>query len=203
VDTTPNKVLSNFTVSSNRTLSLTDADGSFQRKDYVSGNQETLGFSDFGIQVDLASDYDPSNSLDGTDVEIAANRDLQVGADNDINHQLQLGISSVTANGLRISGSAVVDIDQARAAITSLDRATDMVNQERSYLGSMQNRLSFTMSNLASQTQNIEASRSSIQDADFASEAMNLSRSQILSQSSSAMLAQANALTQNILGLLR
>jgi len=104
---------------------------------------------------------------------------------------------------LRISGSAVVDIDQARAAITSLDHATDMVNQERSYLGSMQNRLSFTMSNLASQTQNIEASRSSIQDADFASEAMNLSRSQILSQSSSAMLAQANALTQNILGLLR
>ena len=78
-----------------------------------------------------------------------------------------------------------------------------MVNQERSYLGSMQNRSSFVMSNLASQTQNIEAARAAIQDADFASEAMNLSRSQILSQSSSAMLAQANALTQNILGLLR
>ena len=203
VDSAPDQVLSNFTVSSNRALSLTDADGNSQRKDYVSSNQETLGFSDFGIQVDLASDYDPSNSLHGKGVEIAAGRDLQVGADNDINHQLQLGISSVTANGLRISGSAVVDIDQARAAITSLDHATDMVNQERSYLGSMQNRLSFTMSNLASQIQNIEASRSSIQDADFASEAMNLSRSQILSQSSSAMLAQANALTQNILGLLR
>jgi hypothetical protein len=72
VDTIPNKVLSNFTVSSNRTLSLTAADGNSQRKDYVSSNQETLGFSDFGIQVDLASAYNPSSGLDGTDIEIAA-----------------------------------------------------------------------------------------------------------------------------------
>ena len=78
-----------------------------------------------------------------------------------------------------------------------------MVNQERSYLGSMQNRLAFTMSNLTSQTQNIEVSRSSIQDTDFASEAMDLTKAQILSQSSSAVLSQANALTQNLLSLLR
>ena len=97
---------------------------------------------------------------------------------------------------------SVVDIDQARAA-TSLDTAIDVVNQEQSYLASEQNRLAFTMSNLTNQTQNIEASRSSIQDADFASEAMNLTKAQILSQSSSAMLAQANALTQNLLSLLR
>ena len=81
MDTIPNKVLSNFTVSSNRTLSLADADGNSQRKDYVSSNQETLGFSDFGIQVDLASAYNPSSGLDGTNVEITASRDLQVGAE--------------------------------------------------------------------------------------------------------------------------
>ena len=97
---------------------------------------ETLNFSDFGIQVDLDSVYVPGSRLDGTDMEIAASRDLQVGADNDVNHQLKLGISSVTASGLRIDGSQVVDIDQSRAAITSLDNATDMVNQERSYLSS-------------------------------------------------------------------
>jgi len=112
-------------------------------------------------------------------------------------------ISSVTANGLRIDGSQVVDIDQSRAAITSLDNATDMVNQERSYLGSMQNRLAFTMSNLSSQTQNIEASRSSIEDADFAAEAADLAKNQILAQSATAMLAQASAISQNILSLLR
>ena len=79
----------------------------------------------------------------------------------------------------------------------------DMINQERSYLGSMQNRLAFTMSNLTSQTQNIEASRSSIQDTDFAADAADLAKNQILAQSATAMLAQASAISQNILSLLR
>ena len=124
-------------------------------------------------------------------------------ADNDANHQLKLDITSVTASGSEIEDESVVDINQARSAIASSDAAIDVVNQERSYLASEQNRLAFTLSNLTSQTQNIEASRSSIQDADFASEAMNLTKAQILSQSSSAVLAQANALTQNLLSLLR
>ena len=96
-----------------------------------------------------------------------------------------------------------MDIDQARAAITSLDHATDMVNQDRSNLDSRQNRLTFTMSNLTSKTQNVEASRSSIQDADFAADAAELVKHQILAQSAMAMLAQAGALPQNILSLLR
>jgi len=119
----------------------------------------------------------------------------------DVNHQLKLGITSVTASGLEIGNESVVDIDQARAA-TSLDTAIDVVNQERSYLASEQNRLAFTMSNLASQTQNIESSRSSIQDVDFASDVASLAKNQILAQSATAMLAQANAISQNILSLI-
>ena len=61
----------------------------------------------------------------------------------------------------------------------------------------------FTASNLNNQTQDIEASRSSIQDADFAAEAMELTENQILTQSATAMLAQASAIPQNILSLLR
>ena len=108
----------------------------------------------------------------------------------------------MTSSGLEIEDESVLGIDQVRAAMM-LDTAIDVVNEVRSYLASEQNRLAFTMSNLTGQIQNIEASRSSIQDADFASEAMNLTKAQILSQSSSAMLAQANTLTQNILSLLR
>ena len=67
----------------------------------------------------------------------------------------------------------------------------------------MQNRLAFTMFNLTSQTQNIESSRSSIEDADFAAEATDLAKNQILAQSATAMLAQASAISQNILSLLR
>ena len=102
---------------------LTDENGNSQSLDYTAGNSETLNFSDFGIQVNLDGTYDASNGLDGKSIEIAANRDLQVGADNDINHQLQLGICSVTTSGLRIDSSQVLDIDQARTAITSLDHA--------------------------------------------------------------------------------
>ena len=187
-----------FTIPETRRLTITDENGVQQSLQYQVG--DALDFSEFGIELDIAGSY--SGGLDGTQVEISPNRDLQIGADNDANHQLQLGISSVTANGLKIDGSQVVDIDQARAAITSLDHATDMVNQERSYLGSMQNRLAFTMSNLISQTQNIEASRSSIEDADFAAEAADLAKNQILAQSATAMLAQASAISQNVLGLL-
>ena len=69
--------------------------------------------------------------------------------------------------------------------------------------GSEQNKLQFTMSNLSSNIQNIEASRSSIEDADFAAEAADLAKNQILAQSATAMLAQASAIWQNILGLCR
>ena len=107
---------------------MTDENGAQQSLQYQVGSDTPLDFSEFGIELDIADSY--SDGLNGTQIEISPNRDLQVGADNDANHQLQLVISSVTANGLRIDGSQVVDIDQARAAITSLDHATDMVNQE-------------------------------------------------------------------------
>ena len=123
-------------------------------------------------------------------------------SDNDVNHQLKLGINSVTPSGLEIEDESILGIDQVRTAMM-LDTAIDVVNEVRSYLASEQNRLAFTMSNLTGQIQNIEASRSSIQDADFVSETIDLAKAQILSQSSSVMLAQANASTQKVLSLLR
>ena len=93
-------------------------------------------------------------------------------------------------------------VDRARWAITRLDHATNELNRERSYVGSEQNKLQFTMSNLSSNIQSIESSRSSIEDVDFAAEAADLAKNQILAQSGTAMLAQAAAISQNILGLL-
>ena len=71
------------------------------------------------------------------------------------------------------------------------------------YHGYDSNKLQFTMSNLSNNIQNIEASRSSIEDADFAAEAADLAKNQILAQSATAMLVQASAISQNILSLLR
>ena len=70
-------------------------------------------------------------------------------------------------------------------------------------MGSEQNKLQFTMSNLSSNIQNIEASRSSIEDADFSAEAADLAKNQILAQSATAMLAQASSISQDILSLIR
>ena len=70
----------------------------------------------------------------------------------------------------------VLSVDDARTAITAIDHAIDEVNRERSYIGSEQNKLQFTMSNLTSQTQSIEAARSSIQDTDFAADAAELAK---------------------------
>jgi len=96
----------------------------------------------------------------------------------------------------------VGSVDAARSAVTHLDAAIDEINRERSYVGSEQNKLQFTMSNLSNNIQNIEASRSSIEDADFAAEAADLAKNQILAQSATAMLAQAAMISQNFLGLL-
>ena len=138
---------------------------------------------------------------------------MQIGADNDINNQHEFSIMNATANGLDLHGEHSGDsgtpkdvnvrsVDNARNAVTRLDHAIDEVNRERSYIGSEQNKLQFTMSNLTSNIQSIESARSSIEDVDFAAEAADLAKNQILAQSGTAMLAQAAAISQNILGLL-
>ena len=127
---------------------------------------------------------------------------IQIGADNDINNQHEFSIMNADATGLNLNDDKVLTVANARTAITALDGAIDELNRERSYVGSEQNKLQFTMSNLTSNIQSIESARSSIEDVDFAAEAADLAKNQILAQSGTAMLAQAAAISQNILGLL-
>lgn len=101
---------------------------------------------------------------------------------------------------------ASVDISTqagAQKAIGIIDKAIDQVNASRSDLGAANNRLDFTVSNLSNISEKTSAARSRITDADFAAETANLSRSQVLQQAASAMLAQSNARPQQVLSLLR
>ena len=143
-----------------------------------------------------------SFNIDGPADNIRGHWRVQIGADNDVNNQHEFSITNATANGLDLDTDNVTTVDSARDAITAIDHAIDEINRERSYIGSEQNKLQFTMSNLTSNVQSIEAARSSIEDVDFAAEAANLAKNQILAQSGTAMLAQAAAISQNILGLL-
>ena len=91
----------------------------------------------------------------------------------------------------------------AQLAIQQMDSALTQVNTARGNLGALQNRFTSVVASLTATSENLSASRGRIQDADFAKETANLTRAQILQQAGTAMLAQANAVPQNVLSLLR
>jgi flagellin len=103
-------------------------------------------------------------------------------------------------------GTAVGDLKtaaNASAALTKIDNAIGKVSDERASLGANQNRLEHKINNLNVAVENLSASESRIRDTDMASEMMSFTRSQILSQAGTAMLAQANQAPQGVLSLLR
>ena len=92
---------------------------------------------------------------------------------------------------------------EAQTLMSAVDGALDFFSTQRATMGAVQNRLETTVANGQATAENLAASRSRIQDADYASETAALTRSQILQQAGVAMLAQANALPNNVLALLR
>ncbi|PUA26384.1 MAG: flagellin [Cellvibrio sp. 79] len=112
-------------------------------------------------------------------------------------------ISSGGAFGAAIASISIDTQANAQKAIKVIDNALTTINDVRSELGAVNNRLDFTVSNLANISEKTSSARSRITDADFAAETANLSRSQVLQQAASAMLAQSNARPQQVLSLLR
>ncbi len=111
-----------------------------------------------------------------------------------------------TAKGSDLKNVASVDIGTQKGsndALSIIDGALAKISDSRASLGATQNRFSSTISNLENVSQNVSASRSRIQDADFAKESANLAKNQVLQQAGTAMLSQANASTQSVLSLLQ
>jgi flagellin len=111
-----------------------------------------------------------------------------------------------TATAATTTGLTGLDLSSfagASLAIQQIDSALGQVNSARATLGAIQNRFSSVVSNIASTSENLSASRSRIQDADFAKETANLTRGQILQQAGTAILSQANSAPQSVLSLLR
>jgi flagellin len=132
---------------------------------------------------------------------------FQVGANTAADNQISVVTTNVaTAMGTNTQGAAATlgaDATTARTAMTDIDTALTAVNGARSTFGAAQNRFESVVSNLRVAAENQAASRGRIMDADFAEETANLSRAQVLQQAGVAMVAQANALPQNVLALLR
>jgi flagellin len=111
--------------------------------------------------------------------------------------------AAASATGTAVSLLDIGTVNGANTAIASVDAALTAVTSSRASLGAFQNRFSSVVNSLQTTSENLTASRSRIQDADFAKETASLTRAQILQQAGIAILAQANALPQNVLALLR
>ncbi len=113
------------------------------------------------------------------------------------------GGGGFSAVNLGVSGVNLGTQAGASAAITAIDTAIESVSTARANLGALQNRFEHTINNLNVTAENLSASESRIRDTDMAQEMMAFTRSQILSQAGTAMLAQANQAPQSVLSLLR
>ena len=141
------------------------------------------------------------------------NGTFQVGANNTTAEQIKIdltsggalsgsGVTGLDSAGLGLSGTSISGTAGAQSAITTLDTAIKGVSTVRAALGATQNRFEHTINNLNVAIQNTTAANSRIVDTDMASEMTQFSKSQILVQAGTAMLAQANQSSQSILKLL-
>ena len=131
---------------------------------------------------------------------------LEGGSDGNVSFGLlgfKTGTVGGTDNGVKVANVDVSTELGAQVAITALDAAMESVSMSQAQLGAFQNRLSAVVSNLTVANLNMNASRSRIQDTDYATESTNLAKAQIISQAATAMLAQANQSGQSVLALLK
>jgi len=113
------------------------------------------------------------------------------------------GATATASTAAKLSAVDISSVTGANTALDIIDAALAQVDSIRASLGAIQNRFENTIVNLQTTSENLSASRSRIRDADFAAETANLTRAQILQQAGTAVLAQANAVPQNVLTLLK
>jgi flagellin len=169
----------------------------------ATGSTMVANFDRLGIQVSLAGAGVSNSSgsyvdgdLNGTTlvVQEATGGVFQIGPTDSFVNRLEVGIADLRASGptLNLDSLSIASLNTSRQALSGLDEAVTKVSAERGKLGAAQNRLGFSISYNENEIESMTASDASIRDADIALEATEFSRSQILLESSNAMLAQAN-----------
>lgn len=152
-------------------------------------------------RIAAAAEYNNQKLLDGT----FDDKQFQIGANGTTDNQLTFSIDAVDSTTLDIAtGTVSIDtLENAVTAMASLTSAIDNVSAVRASLGTIQNRLAFTVRSIDNAAENLTSSESTIRDLDISQEITTFTKSQILSQAGMSMLAQANAVPQNVLALFR
>ena len=131
---------------------------------------------------------------------------LQVGAS--ANQSIKVGLTDMRAEALGLKGADGTTLNistqgKANAAINVLDNAIQKALDQQTTIGSVESRLEYTSSNLTTASENVQASESTIRDADMAKEMTNYTKNNVLLQAAQSMLAQANQSSSNVLSLLQ
>ena len=187
-----------------RELTIQSLNGTVSNSDKNSLSDE---YNELKAEIDRIFD---STEFNGTNL-LATNASLtmQVGFKAGASYQIKISTEAMQTKTLASGGLnsilgnlSIGSAGQAGSLVALLDTAINNISAKRADFGAKQNRLEATVRNNANVIENQSAARSRVMDTDFAKETANLTRTQILQQAGTAMLAQANALPQNVLSLL-
>ena len=191
-----------------RELAVQSMNGTVSNADRASLNDE---FSELRAEI---SRIFSSTEFNGTKV-LGSTKSvvMQVGFKAGANYQIKISLANMASRTSALGGISfmmqstanyrISAVSNASRMVGYLDSAINKISEKRADFGAKQNRLEATVRNNANVIENQSAARSRVMDADFAAETANLTRAQILQQAGTAMLAQANAMPQNVLSLLR
>ena len=180
-----------------RELAVQSANGTLTASDRTAVQAEVTQLISQVGDIATRTNFNGTSLLNSASTSIAIQTGVQTG------QTVAIAIGDMTATGL---GVGTVDLSTAAGASTALgllDTAINTVATQRAGLGAAQNRLDATVNNLTSTVTNLSESKSRIEDADYSVETTKLAAAQILSQASTAMLAQANQSQQGVMNLLR
>ena len=193
------------------TMTMADNKGNSQTINVAqpaSGTVSQVSFSTFGVNMQVNSGL-TTMAVQGFTVTAGSSSFMyQVGAENATYAQIQVSIANFghgNATGLNLGGASDNVASQANAKIFmgDIDTATNWLNTNAGSIGASQDEIQYQVANLQSMNTNTQSAASTIKDTDYAASMSNFSKSQVASQASVAMLAQANAIPQEILTLIK
>jgi flagellin len=192
-----------------RELAVQSANGIYSDEDRM---QIQVEVSQLVAEVDRIASQAQFNGMNMLTGSFAQNSDrimqFQIGANVDQNERVYIGTMTAQSLGLKGAqgseeGVSINTPDTANMAIATVDEALKNVSKQRADLGAYQNRFEMAANGVNVAAENLQAAESRIRDTDMASEMVEYTKNQILTQSGTAMLAQANTQSQNVLSLLR
>lgn len=180
-----------------RELAVQSANGTLSSGDRTNLQTEVTALIAQIGDVASRTEFNGVALLDGTNASVS----IQTGSN--ASETVSVALTDVDATALAVNALDISTAAGATTALGALDTALDTITTAQASLGASQNRLQTTVSNLSDRVANITESRSRIEDVDFSAETTELAKNQILSQASTAMLAQANQSQQSVLSLIR